>query len=208
MDTGRTFAHTWPGALLFDMPVGLALCFLWHNVVRRSFIDNAPLFFKKRFYRYRDVTWNGYFRAHWLTVVICLFIGIATHLLWDSFTHSNGHDDGPWHQHAVYVLGHKMADYIFRQYLSSAAGLLVVLYFLVKMPRASHVPPLRNPWYWFIATGVAALAAFIKMGVAHSQPFVPTEENAAYVVVVLLSSAMLGILVASILDKAYVNRHQ
>ena len=82
------YSHTWTGLFWFDIPLGLALLFLFHNVVRNTLIQYLPFSLNVRFSVFENFNWNNYFRQNRIVVLISLVAGITSHLLWDSFTHA------------------------------------------------------------------------------------------------------------------------
>ena len=86
-----TFSHTIDGVFWFDLPIGILLAFIFHNVVKNNLFKNLPLFFKSRFSRFEEFNWNTFFRNNWLNVIISIIIGALSHIFWDSFTHHDGY---------------------------------------------------------------------------------------------------------------------
>jgi hypothetical protein len=43
------YSHTWLGILYFNLPVGVLLCFTYHNAVRHGLIKNLPKCLYRRF---------------------------------------------------------------------------------------------------------------------------------------------------------------
>lgn len=84
------WSHYWWGIFCFDLPVGLVLCFLFHNLVRDSLIANGPFLVYRKFAGYVDFNWNRYFANRWLSVIVSLLLGSALHILWDALTHFLG----------------------------------------------------------------------------------------------------------------------
>jgi hypothetical protein len=79
----------------------------------------------------------------WLWAAPALLLGIWTHLLWDSFTHSDG-----WMVHRVAALsapvsfaGHTGPLCHLLQYLSSVLGLLILAWWYLRLP----APPRPRP---------------------------------------------------------------
>jgi hypothetical protein len=87
---GERYGHSLAGVFWFDIPLGLILAFLYHNVVRDPLITHFPRFFQKKMMPFQYFNWNRYFQENWLNVCLCIVIGAATHLFWDSFTHADG----------------------------------------------------------------------------------------------------------------------
>jgi hypothetical protein len=113
----------------------------------------------------------------WLAAPLNVFAGIWTHLLWDSFTHEEGWAVPylPWLATPVSVLGHHAELAHLLQYLSSAAGLAVVVLWwrrcLARQPAVRRMPAdLRRA---HVLAGVAAAALLIgvaqALGPAHGQ---------------------------------------
>jgi hypothetical protein len=90
MSPGNSFSHTWEGLFLFNLPFGLLLCFVFHNVVRDSLICHLPLYFRKRLAHTLQYIWTGYFRKRYALVIISILIGTISHIGWDSITHKRG----------------------------------------------------------------------------------------------------------------------
>ena len=85
------YSHTIDGLFWFDIPLGLLLAFVFHNIVRDSLFDNLPLGLKSKFLSFRKFDWNSHFKKNWLVVIISIFIGAVSHIFWDSFTHDHGY---------------------------------------------------------------------------------------------------------------------
>lgn len=166
MKVQSIYSHTWTGMLWFDFPLSVLLTFLYHYIVRNSFICNSPLFLKKRLSRYVDFNWINYFKNHFFTVIICLFVGIASHIFWDSFTHPGGDFVKmiPWLQESSNMFGFHVANSRLIQSISTITGGALVLYAILRIPKATHYVKSRNPgYYWFIVIGTGVVIINIKL---------------------------------------------
>ena len=85
------YSHTLAGIFWFDVPLGLALIFIFHNVVRNTLIEYLPFSLNVRFSVFEKFNWNSYFIKNIVVVLVSLLVGIASHLFWDSFTHRGGY---------------------------------------------------------------------------------------------------------------------
>src|SRR5437868_2239063 len=78
------FSHSATGSFALDLPAGvvmLAAIYLLRSPVRPRLPAQYRVFL--------DPVWDRP-RGTFLAILISLFIGIWTHLLWDSFTHNHG----------------------------------------------------------------------------------------------------------------------
>lgn len=91
MKLQSNYSHTLKGIFWFDLPLAILVSFIFHNLVKKEFIDNLPLFFKSRFFAFKAFDWNAYFIKNWWVVCISILIGTLSHLFWDSFTHHGGY---------------------------------------------------------------------------------------------------------------------
>ncbi|MEO3873935.1 DUF4184 family protein [Nonomuraea sp. B12E4] len=111
--------HSWAGVVTIDLAAVLLLTPLFHFVLRDPLISLLPPSLAGRAARLVPS------RPAFLPMVAGGVIGAASHILWDSFTHSTGPAEwGPWL--SVSVLG---VIPLFRllQYVSSVIGLTVVV---------------------------------------------------------------------------------
>jgi len=83
----RERGHELPGALLFCVPAGLLAYVAFHLIFKQPLLALAPRWLAERL-----AVWTtpGLPRAGWYRVLLSLLAGIATHLAWDTFTHT-GH---------------------------------------------------------------------------------------------------------------------
>ncbi|WP_299460723.1 DUF4184 family protein [uncultured Microscilla sp.] len=150
MRINSQYSHTIPGLLWFDLPLGLLLTLVFHQIIRNVLIDNLPFFLKSRVYHCKGFNWWAYMRKRWWVVIISLLIGSASHLLWDSFTH----------EHAIFVdlfpslntpyriLGHLVPAYRLVQHLSTLAGGIVLGWAVWRMPQNFAVKASFNSSFW------------------------------------------------------------
>src|SRR3954466_10416451 len=61
----KIFSHYWIAVLLMDVPLGLALMFLFHGVIRDPLIANLPAPLEERFGKYMNFNWGAFFRRHY-----------------------------------------------------------------------------------------------------------------------------------------------
>lgn len=83
-------SHDLEGLLLFNLPLGLILCFLFHFLLKTQFTSDLPIKKTGDFLSKNHKNWYRYFIQNKTKVVLSLTIGIASHLLVDHVTHQNG----------------------------------------------------------------------------------------------------------------------
>jgi hypothetical protein len=165
MKVESEYSHTLAGLLWFDLPLGLLLCFIFQNIVRNSLFDNLPRFLKSRFLTFKRFNWNRDFKENWLIVIISILVGAASHLFWDSFTHSNGYfaQAIPALTNTVPLLGRQVLILKILQHSSTLIGGLLIVYVIYKLPMDINVNERINPKYWTIFFILALTIILIRL---------------------------------------------
>ncbi|TDD24355.1 DUF4184 family protein [Nonomuraea diastatica] len=150
--------HSWPGVVTLDLAAVLVLLPLFHVVFREPLVALLPAALAGR------AALLAPERLRLLPMAAGAVIGAASHVLWDSFTHSTGAVEwGGWA--GVHVFG-EIPLFRILQYVSSAIGLAVVVWWgrrgLSRMP-AAPVPgrlliPCRARWSVLTACAAGTVA--------------------------------------------------
>lgn len=146
------YSHTIDGLFWFDLPLGLLLAFLFHNIVRDRLFDNLPTFLKSRFSTFKQFDWYEHFKRNWFVVLISILIGAASHIFWDSFTHDHGYfvQTIPTLQNSVAFLGRQIPILKILQHSSTLLGGLVIVFAIYKLPTNKSENETINLKYWVI----------------------------------------------------------
>jgi hypothetical protein len=91
MEQYSIYSHTYGGIFWFDLPLGLLLTYLFNYLIRKEFIESLPVFLNRRFSRFSVFTRDLTRFKNLLFILSSLFIGIASHIIWDKLTHKTVH---------------------------------------------------------------------------------------------------------------------
>jgi hypothetical protein len=167
----RALGHHFPGLVLFTLPASLGALWLFHNVIKRPAVELFPAGVQERL---RGLTGNFRFggTSRFLAILGSLVLGIATHVVWDAFTHSY---TWPWY-HIRWLQGwvrspflRVVPRYYAMQYGSTIVGLLTLAVWglvwyrqavVTVKPNQPPSPKSRFPLalVMFAVAGVAGLA--------------------------------------------------
>lgn len=159
------YSHTIDGLFWFNLPLGLLLAFIFHNIVRNSLFDNLPSILKSRFSTLRQFDWNRHFKRNWFVVTISILIGAASHIIWDSFTHNSGYfvQSIPALQNSVDFLGEQIPIFKILQHTSTLLGGLVIVFAIYKLPINKTEKESINVRYWTIVAGLTLIIIAVRL---------------------------------------------
>jgi hypothetical protein len=159
------YSHTLSGLFWFDLPLGVLLAFIFHNIIRDSLFDNLPTILKSRLTKFKQFDWNSYFKDHWLVATISVLIGAASHIFWDSFTHEHGYfvQSIPALTNTVDILGREVPTLKILQHTSTLVGGLVISFALLKLNQDRHVTGQFNIKYWGILTTLTLTIIAVRL---------------------------------------------
>ncbi len=168
------FSHTIKGVFLFDIPVALLMIWLWNLYIKQSVIKFFP------FIRNRNLPENKNTSAayvHPLIIIWYTFLGILTHVFWDSFTHGKGyfvtHFD---FLHQEYLSGmFRMKGCYLLWYISSFAGTMLVIYYFFKRPSlaikdGNDIKTRMDFWAKTVFLTLMIAVIRVSMGLSHNVP--------------------------------------
>ena len=123
------FGHRLQGLFAFDLPLGFAVLWLFHHYAKEPLAACLPEGARRRFVLGRkSLSIDSFWR--FAIIVFSILVGIATHILWDSFTHAGYWPTNNWHflKQVVEIprFGPRPVYAIF-QYISSVLGLVAIL---------------------------------------------------------------------------------
>jgi hypothetical protein len=195
-------SHTFQGLILFDLPLGLLLGFIFHNIVRNKLYDNLPGLLKVRVHHFRHFNWNAYFISHWGIVIVSVLVGAASHLFWDGFTHNRALfvDAIPQLNARIDLLGFSAPLYRILQHASSVAGGLIVGFTIMRLPETSVVHARPNPIYWTIVISIAGLITTARLTFPLDQKVFPQ------IIVTLISATLIALIVTPLVTKMKVKK--
>jgi hypothetical protein len=199
MSGGNIYSHTFWGILWFNVPMGLALAFLFHLVVRNILIDHSPLFFRERLEHYKDFNWPKRFQKKPVVVIVCIMFAALLHILFDTVTHEgapyiylfpallNEVAIGP-----LYFIGDLNVAWVIILNLSlSVLGLFFVIANFIKMPVKSvrKKKKLLLP-FWMVVFVLTSIIIGLKLGIGGM-------VDHRHMVYVVMGSGFISILLSS-----------
>mgnify|MGYP000567707278 CR=1 FL=1 len=195
MKIKSNYSHTIDGLFWFDLPLGILLAFIFHNIVKNSLFDNLPTFLKSRFSVFNQFDWNGYFKRYWLVVVISILIGAASHIFWDSFTHDHGYfvRTIPTLTSSVDLFGKQIPILKILQHSSTIIGGLVIALAIYKLA-INQTEKAKIDWkYWAIVVALSLIIIVTR--------FLTGLEMKQYgnVIVTGISAGLISLIITPIL---------
>jgi hypothetical protein len=157
------YSHSISGLFWFNLPLGIILAFIFHNIVRDSLFDNLPKFLKSRFSNFMQFEWNNYFKNNWFVVITSILIGAASHLFWDSFTHDHGYFVRiiPALSNSIDFFGNHVQVIKILQHSSTLVGGITIVIAILKITPEKTINKNLNLKYWGILMSLSiAIIAF------------------------------------------------
>ncbi len=157
------YSHTWTGLFWFDPPLALFLLVIYNNIVKNKLIDHLPAFLNSRLSKFK-ISSSFYFKNA-VIVVVCILIGAASHIFWDSFTHSGGY----FVTHILFltrqinISHYHIQTYKILQHLSTLAGTAIILFAIVQLPVGQLTKENNITYYWIEVLGVTLLVLSIRL---------------------------------------------
>ncbi len=145
----RDLGHHFPGLIFFTIPASFVALWLFHNVIKRPVIGLMPAGVQARL-----EPQAGNFRfggaARFRLITVSLLLGITSHIVWDSFTHSF-----TWAWREFYWLHHR-----------------------IPIPLLGNIPGYSVAQYGSTFVGMAALIIWVGLWYRRTAPASKPAQNA------------------------------
>jgi hypothetical protein len=194
MKVTSIYSHTIDSLFWFDLPVGIVLAFLFHNIVRDTLFDNLHATLRLRFQIFKQCKWNNHFRRNWIVVILSILLGAASHVLWDSFTHEHGYfvQSIPILTATVELASLQVPVFKFLQHGSTVIGLIIIILTIFQLKVTQSENTSINIKYWIILL----LSCCIVVGLKMASGLKLTQYGA--VVVTIISAGIISFIIAPI----------
>lgn len=161
--TGR-YSHTIEGMFLLDLPVAIVIAYVFHQLVKAPLIDNSPSYFRNRLSELRQFAFLKYVAKSYHAFILCLLVGIGSHILWDSFTHSK-----EYFVQRIDLLSEPlsfigfpaMPVYRYLQHASTVLGFIAIAIVFHNLPFESQKKSISFR-YWIIVLALSMVAFSIR----------------------------------------------
>ena len=188
--------HSFWGLWYFDIPLGLLALWLFQRIIRDPMLRHFPTFLQQRFaYCYRQ-PWR---HASWLMLIVSIWLGAVTHVIWDSFTHVGRFST--WLpvlvEPSLFGLSWPWSRVL--QHISTFGGLTAIAWFVYRLPRCGRIPSLswyRKLSYWGSAIAIAVILLLLRFWAIG---YVPALGG---VIVATISAAVVALFIVSLIDCA------
>lgn len=176
-------AHSFPGVLLVTFPLAVVVLFIFHALLKWPAISLMPVRVQEKIVRpAREFRWLP--ATRFALIVLSVALGIATHLVWDSFTHVDGAVVLAFpilRQPLFYVGRTALPAFKIAQHLSTVAGGALILVLAIRWYRraeSSRVrirPLVRDSYKLSLLASATMLALVIGATRAYSFAAIPTD---------------------------------
>jgi len=188
------FSHSYLGGIYFGLPIGLLICFVFHQMIKNKLIQNLPRRFQLKFGPILKFNWFEHFKRNWLIVILSVLLGTYSHIFWDSFTHQNAYFVNVLNLNEPFGnTNYPMFKIL--QHSSTVLGGLYILYYISRMEDIYETTTKPDLTYWsiFILLTCSILAIRIYTGLNISQY--------GNVIVSGISASMIALVLVSIIVK-------
>ena len=166
------FGHTPLGALVLTLPVALLVLWMFHAFVKQPAAILLPEAVRHRLPHTSDKFRFGG-PAGFLLIIASILVGIATHLLWDSFTHPNTWPCRHWEilrQPFILPIIGEMPLFKILQHSSTVVGMVIVAAWLLLWYRTTPpstvltktLPPMQKTAILALMMTIALVGAILR----------------------------------------------
>ncbi|WP_434778157.1 DUF4184 family protein [Neisseria sp. Ec49-e6-T10] len=170
MNIKSNISHSILGLFLFDLPISIIIAFIFHYLIRNTLIDHLPFFLQQRFLSFKSFSFYQYTKKYWFILVYSILIGALSHLFWDSFTHYTGYfvQIFPLLQQTINLTSQfNVPVFKILQHGSTFIGLLLIIKYIIQLPRSTVAVAPRCLNYWYTIMAIAIAIVLLKI-VFHS----------------------------------------
>lgn len=195
MYSHKDFTHSWFGFLVFGIPFGVFLSFVFHNIARDPLINHLPSFLLRRFSIFTRFNWNKRFAKHWFVVIVSIVVGGATHFFWDNFSHFDGwlFQKYPGLKGNIVINEKELEIPFLIQYISTLLGVLVLLIYVLLRPKMSAAKYQGGQVkFWSFVILLTLLIFFTRIKLINAR--MPDD-----LIIGLISSFAFGLLISSVI---------
>jgi len=203
------FGHTLPGVFRFDLPVAFIALWLFHVYAKEPLYSWLPESVRRRI-RLGPAALPVRNFAQFALVLLSILIGVATHILWDSFTHKGLWPYRHWRflHRLVQLPVYGPMEYLrVLQHASTVLGAAVLLLWFWRWFRRTApiepetaTYPRKNHRAALVVISIAALIAAVFRGLVLPEPGSPDydtgrKELFARAVITAIDIFWLGVVV-------------
>lgn len=131
----QLYGHTIEGQLYYNLPLVLIVSLIWHCILKESIIINLPQPYCAYYFYLIKEKWRISSIRSLVVFIYSALIGMLTHLLWDSFTHTEGYfvTKIAVLSHSINLLDYEIPIYKILQHGSTVIGLSIMMIYLLKI---------------------------------------------------------------------------
>ena len=164
--------HTISGLFWFDLPLSLAVLWLWHHYVAYAVRTLAPRLFPID-QAYLIEKPLGTSLGQFALVCISVLIGAATHMVWDSFTHPVfwPYRHFPLLREMLHIGPLRIPVYKAFQHGSTIVGMSILFVIWARWSRDKarrDVPAIRSLGWFILCVALVLAALHVSLGTAVS----------------------------------------
>lgn len=197
MKTGENIGHHWYGVLLFDIPLAIICCYVFHLLLRDMLINQSPKWCYQRWNKWIGFNWNNYAKRNGIVVLLSVLLGIISHLFLDAFTHEDGFfvEQIRFLKAEVIVFEIRTNIFMLLQVFASLVGLYLV-YGVVNYLPVSKSHCLDHDKYFWLSFGGLTVTIFL-LRVVVNQDFLAFWD----LFMALMGSLIYSLILISLLKK-------
>ncbi len=200
MNSGSYISHSFFGILVFNLPMTFLIAFAWHSFIRKNLLQKLP-FLKSKYKASTIHNFVDWFRKNYLIFTVSAFVGIMSHLVWDSFCHSKGFmvKRIPVLIDYAHIAGHNIRWCYVLWYVCTMLGLVTVLSVIIDrkalLDKRQWLLFLKYRYYWGKVFLIALILSVVRVALGLNQN-VPR-----HLIIIAIASLLYGIIITSYLER-------
>jgi hypothetical protein len=184
------YSHTLIGVFWFDLPLTLALLFIFFTLIREPLVLSLPSPLRARFAHILNINWAERLRKDWFLISCSAVLGSLTHILWDGFTHYNGY----FVERSAFLSASVTDTFpVYRafQHLSTILGGLFICFVIYKLPKNDAGGAAKLSFWILTAAFTAAASPLLYFCVWEG------FNDFWHIVIIFLSSLLSAVIISS-----------
>lgn len=165
----QVYGHTLLGQLFYNLPLVLMVSMIFHRILKDPIVANLPAPYCTYYNYLTKKRWGINSLGELVKFIYSALIGMFTHLLWDSFTHVDGHfvTSISILSKSIDIMNVKVPMYKMLQHGSTLIGLAIIFIVLLRIQNKNdrYYPLKTNKvsklMFWLSILLISVVIAFL-----------------------------------------------